>query len=411
MKALRFVWLGFIFSVLGLLNPQPYRPQVNSLSAPDTVFLPRLLAEKAPHLQSYIRAASTYRIQILYTQVNRDAHNRPILKHYALRMDTTEYFYPASLVKLPMALLALERIERLKGQGITVRTPFVLSRGKTGCFAEVPKEPYSLADCIRRQMVFSDNPTYDYLYALVGPMHATHLLHQRGYRSAYFGHRLSRSCSPQENLCVEAITFLKANGATYTIPATCTEERLPHPYERHPYLFTPYANALSLKDAHKILIGVIFPQVLRPSERFQISSDAYHLMRRYLSMYPSEARDPDYDLREYHDGIRKYFLMGGSDSVPLPPRIRIFNKVGMAYGYLADVAYIVDFDLGVEFFLSAVIYIGEGKPGTPSAQGYPWSHGLHFLRELGWVIYRYETARKRPYFPDLSGFRYEYKRP
>ncbi|MCX8112452.1 MAG: class A beta-lactamase-related serine hydrolase [Bacteroidia bacterium] len=412
MRGLRFVWLGFIFSSVGLISPQPYRPQVNSLSAPDTNFLPRLLAEKAPHLQPYLHAAKTYRIQILYTQVNRDAQNRPILKHYAFRLDTTEYFYPASLVKLPLSALALERLERLKGQGITPYTPFVLeSPFHSGCFTQLPKQLYSVVDCIRRQLVFSDNPTFDYLYALVGPVHATHTLHQRGYTSAYFGHRLSRSCNTQENFCVERIVFLRDKAPAYTLPPTCIQEPPPHPYSKHPYLFTPYSNALSLKDAHAILMSLIFPQTMRPSERFQLSSEAYHLIRRYLSMYPSEARDPDYNLKEYHDGVRKYFLMGASDSVPLPARIRIFNKVGMAYGYLSDVAYIVDFDLGVEFFLSAVIYVGEGYLGFPPAQGYPWSLGLRFLRELGWVIYRYETTRKRPYFPDLSAFRYDYRRP
>lgn len=412
MKALRFVGLGLIFSGVGLILPQPYRPQVNSLSAPDTIFLRRLLAEKAPHLQPYLQAAQTYRIQIIYTQVNRDAQNRPILKHYAFRLDTTEYFYPASLVKLPMCALALERIERLRGQGITVRTPFILKAPKQeGCYAQIPKEPYSLADCIRRQMVFSDNPTFDYLYALVGPLHATHTLHQRGYRSAYFGHRMSRSCSPKENLCLEEVVFLREKGGPYAIPSACADSYPPHPYARHPYLITPYSNALSLRDAHAILMSLIFPQVMRPSERFQLSSEAYHLLRRYMSMYPSEARDPDYDLKEYHDGVRKYFLLGGSDSVRLPSRIRIFNKVGFAYGYLSDIAYIVDFDLGVEFFLSAVIYVGEGRIGTPSAQGYPWNDGLRFLKELGWTIYRYETARKRPHFPDLSSFKYDYRRP
>lgn len=404
------MWLGFTFSI-GFIPPQPYRPQVNSLSAPDTVWLGRFLAEKAPHLQSYLRAAKAYHIQIIYTQVNRDAQNRPILRHYAFRLDTTEYFYPASLVKLPLCALALERIERLKAQGITVKTPFVLEAESKGCFAQIQREPYSAADCIRRQMVFSDNPTFDYFYALVGPVHATYTLRQRGYTSAYIGHRLGRSCSAQENLCAEQVVFLRENTPLFSLPKTCSENMPSHPYEKHPYLLMPNANALSLKDAHTMLISLIFPKAVRPSERFQLSADAYHLLRRYLSMYPSEARDPDYDLKEYHDGVRKYFLMGGSDTVRLPSRIRIFNKVGLAYGYLSDVAYIVDFDLGVEFFLSSVIYVGEGNLNSPPVSGYPWKRGLYFLKELGWVLYKYETARKRPQRPDLSGFKYDYRRP
>ncbi|MCX7606130.1 MAG: class A beta-lactamase-related serine hydrolase [Bacteroidia bacterium] len=406
----RFVWPGCIFSLGAFLPPQPYRAQVNSLSSPDTVWLERLLRERAPNLQPYLRAAKTYRLQIIYTQVNRDGQNRPILKHYAFRLDTTEYFYPASLVKLPLIALALEKVERLKGHGITVRTPMSLQPEKKGCLARPPTQMYSMADCIRRQLVYSDNPTFDYLYAFVGPAHATHSLRQKGYTSVYFAHRLGRSCTPEENRCVEGVLFHREGKEPYRLPPTCTDNFPPHPYEGHPYLLPSQSNALSLKDAHALLISLLFPQAVRPRERFQLSSNDYHLLRRYLSMYPSEAKDPDYNLREYHDGIRKYFL-AGADTTPIPSRIRIFNKVGMAYGYLSDVAYIVDFDLGVEFFLSAVIYIGEGTPGYPSAQGYAWSTGLHFLRELGWVLYRYETGRRRPYFPDLSAFRYDYRRP
>jgi len=410
MIARRFVWYGCIFSLTAFLPPpQAYRPQVNSLSAPDTVWLRRLLEARAPHLQPYLQAAARYHIQILYTQVNRDAQNRPILKHYAFRLDTSEYFYPASLVKLPLAALALERLNVLKAQGLTVKTPFSLQQGRTGCFAQVPSQAYSVEDCIRRQLVYSDNLTFDYLYALVGPLHAMRILRERGYTSVYLGHRLGRSCSPEENRCIEGVVFQRPGKPPYVLPPMCASDTVPHPYAHHPYLLFSNANALSLKDAHAMLISLIFPQAVRPRQRFQLTIEDYLLLRKYLSMYPSEAKEADFPRAEYHDGVRKFFLMGGTDSVRLPSRIRIFNKVGLAYGYLSDVAYIVDFDLGVEFFLSAVVYVGDSQAGDPSAAGYPWAVGLRFLRELGWVLYRYETTRRKPYFPDLASFKYEYR--
>lgn len=259
-------------------------------------------------------------------------------------------------------------------------------------------------------MVYSDNLTFDYLYALVGPVQATLVLRRKGYTSAYFGHRLGRSCTPAENFCTEKVSFLREGKEFYTISAACWENPPPHPYPKHPNLVSEHANALSLRDAHAILISLIFPQAVKAFQRFQISSEGYHVLRRYLSMYPSEAGDfADFPPHEYHNGSRKFFIMGG-DTVKPPSRIRIFNKVGLAWGYLTDVAYIVDFELGVEFFLSAVIYVGEGKPGYPSAQGYPWSQGLKFLKDLSWAIYRYETTRRKPYLPNLSAFRYDYQR-
>ena len=59
-----------------------------------------------------------YDVQIVYTQINRDAQNRPSFKTYRYQVDKDRYFYPASTVKLPAVLLALEK---LNGLGLTPR--------------------------------------------------------------------------------------------------------------------------------------------------------------------------------------------------------------------------------------------------------------------------------------------------
>jgi hypothetical protein len=410
MKIGRFGWLLCIFS-LALVPPETYRPEVNTLAKPDTVWLERFLLEKAPHLRPYLQNSFSYRLQVIYTQINRDAKNRPILKHYAFRLDTQAYFYPASLVKLPLSILALEKVHRLRSLGITMHSQIGLEKGGQGCLREASEKRYSIAEAILRQMVFSDNRTFDYLYALIPPWEATEVLREKGYPSAYFGHRLGRSCSPAENRCVEGLRFFSAEGRElHRMAPRCEETLPPHPYAGHPLLSDPQNNALSLKDAHQLLISLLFPMAVSRRLRFQIGPEDYHFLRRALSMYPSETGfAAEYLPYLSHDAVRKFFLLGASDTARLPERIRIFNKVGMAYGYLVDCAYIVDFELGVEFLLSAVLYVGSPLPG-PSAAGYEWNKGLWFLRELGWTLYRYETTRKRPRVPDLSGFKYDYKR-
>ncbi|MFN8342771.1 MAG: hypothetical protein U0V64_13975 [Cyclobacteriaceae bacterium] len=85
----------------------------------------------------------------------------------------------------------------------------------------------------------------------------------------------------------------------------------------------------------------------------------------------------------------------------------IFNKVGDAYGYLIDNAYVVDFDNQVEFLLSAVILCNEDGIYNDSQYEYE-ERGFPFMRELGQMVYRYERDRKRKYKPDLSAFRFDY---
>ncbi|MFB0907711.1 MAG: hypothetical protein QMB03_05420 [Spirosomataceae bacterium] len=87
-------------------------------------------------------------------------------------------------------------------------------------------------------------------------------------------------------------------------------------------------------------------------------------------------------------------FMFGDDKEPMPENIRIFNKVGDAYGYLIDNAYIVDFENKVEFILSAVIHVNNNQIYNDSVYEYDKT-GFPFMAELGKTIYAYELSRKR----------------
>ena len=69
-----------------------------------------------------------------------------------------------------------------------------------------------------------------------------------------------------------------------------------------------------------------------------------------MSRTPPEVEVPYYDRDYYYDSYCK-FLMYGDLKGEMSDRIRIYNKVGLAYGTLTDVAYIKN-DQGVEFLLA-----------------------------------------------------------
>ncbi|MDP3682829.1 MAG: hypothetical protein Q8S01_02755, partial [Ignavibacteria bacterium] len=91
-------------------------------------------------------------------------------------------------------------------------------------------------------------------------------------------------------------------------------------------------------------------------------------------------------------GCVKFFFCGDTKDT-LPDYIKIYNKVGMAYGYLIDNAYIVDSNNKIEFLLSAVIYVNEDEIFNDDKYEYD-EIGLPFLANLGRVIYSYELERK-----------------
>jgi hypothetical protein len=81
-----------------------------------------LLTSKSRLLQDVLRNKDFFRVQIIYTEINRDKQNNPSFRNYYFNTDTGLYFNPASTVKLPLALLSLEKLNRLNIKGVTKYT-------------------------------------------------------------------------------------------------------------------------------------------------------------------------------------------------------------------------------------------------------------------------------------------------
>jgi hypothetical protein len=151
---------------------------------------------------------------------------------------------------------------------------------------------------------------------------------------------------------------------------------------------------------------VIFPDAVIPANPFGLIPDDYRFLYQYMSEYPSESTNPSYDTFFNRDAYCK-FLYWGSDTGRLPKTIRIFNKVGDAYGFLTDICYFADFTNHVEFMLSATIYCN--RDGVLNDDKYDYdSVGYPFLKKLGRLIYQQELKRKKSHIPDLSAFQLDY---
>jgi len=72
--------------------------------------------------EQILRDPGKYKLQIIYTQIDRNPDNSPSFTTHKFRVNPHEYFYPASTVKLPMAALALEKINKLSIPGLTSTT-------------------------------------------------------------------------------------------------------------------------------------------------------------------------------------------------------------------------------------------------------------------------------------------------
>ena len=124
-------------------------------------------------------------------------------------------------------------------------------------------------------------------------------------------------------------------------------------------------------------------------------------------MRPPESKWPEYDTTEYHDNYVKFLYYGAAKEKP-EPGLRIFNKIGDAYGFMIDAAYFADFDHRSEFILSAVIY--SNSDGIFNDDKYDYETvGKPFMRNLGRVIREYELQHPGKHQPDLSAFEFNYR--
>jgi hypothetical protein len=77
-----------------------------AVSAGDDAFLEKLLEHYPDYFKEVLDHSDSFEIQVIYSQIDRNRNNVPSFKDYYLHVDSSRYFYPASTVKLPVALLA-----------------------------------------------------------------------------------------------------------------------------------------------------------------------------------------------------------------------------------------------------------------------------------------------------------------
>jgi hypothetical protein len=386
----------------------------------DENLLVTLMNQRPDQFSRILTEKDGLEVQIIYTQINRTANQEPTFRSFYFNVDSTHYFYPASTVKLPLCLLALEKINQLNIPGLDKYTPMFHDSAYSGQFSVTSDTTSesglpSIAHYIKKILVVSDNDAYNRLYEFLGQKATNEILNQKGY-SVRLLHRLERFLTPDENRHTEAVGFVKDGKLIYGQPMLVNPDSIEPPGYAYrgsgfmkndsiihqPFDFT-YKNFYSLIDQQRILRSVLFPETVAPQHRFNLTAADYQFLCQYLSQLPSETRYPPYATdSQYYDAYAK-FLMFGEDHEPIPEHIRIFNKVGNAYGYLIDNAYIVDFNTGVEFMLSAVI--NTNTDGIYNDGQYDYTTlGYPFLKNLGRLVYDYELTRKRPTKPDLSKF-------
>lgn len=383
----------------------------------------QLLQQNKSKFETVASNPEKYELQIIYTQIDRNKNNEPSFTEHQYRVDKSQYFYPASSIKFPAAVLALQKINELNVRGFNKNSRMQIDSG----FTDQTKVLYdsssfnmrpSIAHYIKKLFIVSDNDAYNRLYEFLGQQYINEQMHKKGYLDTRIIHRLSvgdggeraKYTNPMYFYQNEKLVYkqpLLFNDTTYTFQLK--NEMKGRGFMRknalvsEPMNFTAN-NYMSLENQHAMLKAVMFPDYVPENTRFNLTKDDYKLLYRSMSILPRESDYPNYKQdTTIHDNHVKFLIYGTSPQIK-DKNIRIFNKIGLAYGYLIENAYIIDFSKKIEFMLSVVIYVNEDQIFNDDKYEYD-TIGFPFLANFGKVIYEYELNRPREHKPQLGRYR------
>lgn len=383
-----------------------------------------LRKDASPLLLNVLNNPDTFRYQIIYTKIDRDKNNKPTFKNYYLNVDRDRYFNSASMVKMPVAFAALEKLNQLKTEVDKHTTMFTDSSYDKQ--VSVTKDETSqnglpsIDHYIKRIFLISDNDAYNRLYEFLGQKELNQSLWKKGYNDMRITRRFYTDMTIEENRHTNQIRFMKDGKVIYTQPPAYNDVHFDFSKKifigkghwdkndnlvNEPLDFTTHNNA-PLEDLQQMMQSVLFPQSVPSKQRFNLTDDDYKSLYTYMSQKPSESAFPKYDTSEYFDSYTKFFFFKDGKR-KIPDHIRSFNKTGWSYGFLTDVCYIVDFKNNVEFMLSGNIYVNHDNILNDNKYEYE-EIGFPFFREVGEKIYEHELKRKRVFRFDLLRWKFNY---
>ena len=364
-----------------------------------------------------LASPNTYRFQLVYTKIDRDQNGLPHFTNYTLHADADNYFNPASMVKMPLAFLAMEKLNELNQSGINKFTTMQFDSNyqrQVAMYADSSaqnKKP-SIAHFIKRAFLISENDPYNRLYQFVGQGPTNQKLIAKGYTSTKIT-RQFMGYTEDQNRHTNGINFVDEKGLPilklapqynkdsfqFGAPILIGDAHWNSKDEvvNAPFDFTRHNN-ISLVDMQKMLQAILFPASVPKQNRFNMTEADRLFLLQYLSQYPSETDYPKYDSTHFYDSYVKFFFQDSTHA--MPKHIRVFNKVGWAYGFLTDVSYVLDTKNNIDYMLSATIYVNSD--GVVNDSKYDEETvGFPFLNQIGNAFYEYELKRPRQHQPKL----------
>lgn len=372
-------------------------PQIEFQSAPELLTSAKELSDwisssDDQYIQKVISDPAAFELQIHYSR--RSLANQTEFEDYQFSYALNQkkpYFYPASTVKLPASIFALEKLNEF--ENINRDTPFLV-QGDT--------LPISTARCIEQIFAVSDNKANNLLFEFLGADYYNRRFKELGFENSRISHRLSTPNSAE--LITPPIYFFddtdtilsiasQTNGPIEKLDLLGIEKGISYiddngNRKEGPFDFS-LKNWYDLEDQMQTVKRLIHPELYPENMRFKINEEQRAFLIETMAKTPKEL---GYEQETYFDSYVKFLVFGDQKEINAP-NIKVHNKVGLAYGALTDTAYIVDEENQIDFFLSVTLLVNKNEQFNDGVYEYD-ELGIPFMAALGKSILAFERKLK-----------------
>ena len=352
---------------------------------------------KNDFLKEIIKDKEDYEIQVLLTKI--DQYNSKVdFQEYRYQLDDNKYFYPASTIKLPIVVLTLKKINELRSKGseITLKSKITLNYKDDYSELVIRDSITSFQNLIADVFLVSDNSASNILIDFIGYNYFNHEMENAGFDKTYLNHKFNPDpyvnstwqISDLDNNIISSINdnqkIIKADEKTNGLEKG--ERRYFKGEILDESLNFSEKNRSSITDMHNLIKYIFYPEIFDSINTFNLNVEDYDFLRYWMSRFTYEDIGEKFIGDEnFFETYNKFFIHGDEQSVS-NEQIRVYNKIGQAYGTSIDNGLIKNYQDNVEFILTATIYTNKNKVINDNLYEYD-DLAVPFLAKLSRAIY------------------------